>query len=147
LQRGAAIPLTATFRLEEEEDQMKNLYAGVALVLLSSAALAQWDRQYVDFSEGEYAGIPLRYPSVMKEEDVKELIRQVAELTDDEISHIQYLPLPGNIMEIEVHVMLCERGTRSSGVCDSGEVYTFTKVGKGWVNRVYPGASTGRWAY
>lgn len=117
----------------------------VLFLLLSTSALAQWDNQYLYFSGDQYAEIPFMYPSILTEDDVRDVIRQLAELTDDEIEYIRYHPSQWDVNStIEIRVMLCRKGTRLRRECDQGWMEFFRKVDDRWV---YQDGRHGSWAY
>jgi len=114
-----------------------------ALIFLAGTAVAQPNNRYLDYAEGAYSAIPFKYPAFLAVEDVREVIRRLQEMTEDEISYIQHLPLPGIPSSAsEIQIMLCEQGARLADTCDSGDMYIFRNVDDQWI---YPGAGIGAW--
>lgn len=116
-----------------------------ALVLISSPALAQWDRQYFEYRDGSYSEIPFRYPSILKAEEVREIVGKIEELTGDKIVRIGYLPIPGlPESNNEIQISVCSKGTRPAGSCDSGDLYLFQRIDDSWDRK---GDQIGKWVY
>jgi hypothetical protein len=117
----------------------------LSIGLVNDGEVAQWNNEYLEYRGGAYAAIPFMYPSILSEDDVGGIIRQLAGFTNDEISHISHHPGPWDARAaVEIQVAVCTQGTRANGACDRGLMHIFRKVDEAWA---YQAGRTGTWVY